>query len=118
MSGPHAHVLDPVERTIRVVLLVGIAVSVTLMAVGLLLCAGRGVAVPRVAVPLSALPGALSRLEPAAYLSLGLVVLIGTPFVRVAGSLVAFAVERDRRYVLLTALVLLVMCVGVLLGRA
>ena len=36
---------------------------------------------------------------------------------RVAGSLVAFARERDRRYVLVTAVVLAVMCLGVVLGK-
>ena len=55
--------------------------------------------------------------DPAAYLSLGLIVLIATPFVRVAGSIVAFARERDRRYVLVTAVVLAVMCLSVVLGK-
>ena len=62
-------------------------------------------------------PGSGSS-DPAAYLSLGLLVLIATPFVRVAGSIVAFARERDRRYVLVTAVVLAVMCLGVVLGKA
>jgi len=35
----------------------------------------------------------------------------------VAGSVIVFALERDRRYVALTTVVLLVMCAGVLLGR-
>ena len=69
-------------------------------------------------LPLSALPSALVHLDPAAYVSLGLIVLVATPFVRVVGSLVAFAVERDLAYVLITATVLVVMCAGVLLGRA
>ena len=42
---------------------------------------------------------------------------MATPFVRVAGSIVTFALERDRRYVLVTAVVLAVMCLGVVLGR-
>ena len=114
----HAHHMDPVERTIRVILLAGIAVSVALMAVGLVLGAARGTMLPRAMVPLSALPAALAHLDPAAYVSLGLIVLVLTPFVRVVGSLVAFAVERDRAYVLITATVLVVMCLGVLVGRA
>ena len=118
MSAAHAHHLDPVERTIRDVLLVGIAVSVTLMAVGLALGVARGTMLPRAMVPLTALPSALAHLDPAAYVSLGLIVLVATPFVRVLGSLVAFAVERDRTYVLITATVLVVMCFSVLLGRA
>ena len=114
----HVHHMDPVERTIRDILLAGIAVSVALMAVGLVLGVARGTMLPRAMVSLSALPAALARLDPAAYVSLGLIVLVATPFVRVVGSLVAFAVERDRAYVLITATVLVVMCLGVLVGRA
>jgi len=110
--------MEPIERVIRGILLGGIAASVALMAAGLVLSVARGGGLPRGVVPLAELPRALAALRPAAYLSLGLIVLIGTPFVRVAGSLVVFVKERDRRYVLVTASVLLVMCLGVLLGRA
>jgi uncharacterized membrane protein len=113
-----AHVMDPIERTVRWILLCGIAVSVALMAAGLVLGVARGAALPRGVVPLAEIFRGLAALRPAAYLSLGLIVLIGTPFVRVAGSLVVFVRARDRRYVLVTASVLLVMCVSVLLGRA
>jgi uncharacterized membrane protein len=113
----HAHVLEPIERAVRWILLCGIAASVALMAVGLVLGIVRGAGLPRGVVPLAELSRGLVALQPAAYLSLGLIVLIGTPFVRVAGSLVVFARERDRRYVLVTAIVLLVMCLGVLLGK-
>ena len=116
-AAPPVHVMDPVERTIHLVLLAGIAVSVALMAVGLALGMLQGGSIPRGVVPLADLPGAVRALTPAAFLSLGLIVLIATPFVRVAGSLVAFAREGDRRYVVITAVVLAVMCVSVLLGR-
>ena len=114
----HAHVMEPVELAVRWILMCGIAVSVALMAAGLVLGVARGAALPRGVVPLAEIPRGLAALRPAAYLSLGLIVLIGTPFVRVAGSLVVFVRARDRRYVLVTASVLLVMCVSVLLGRA
>ena len=113
----HVHVLEPIERAIRWILLSGIFVSVALMATGLILAVARGTGLPRGVLPLAELPSALAALRPAAYLSLGLIVLIGTPFVRVAGSLVIFARERDGRYVLVTAMVLLVMLLGVALGR-
>jgi uncharacterized membrane protein len=109
--------MDPVERTIHLVLLAGIAVSVVLMAAGLALGLLKGAGMPRGVVPLADLPRAARALSPAAFLSLGLIVLIATPFVRVAGSLVAFARDGDRRYVLITAVVLAVMCLSVLLGR-
>ncbi len=119
MIGPvrRAHAMDPVERVIHAVLSVGIAVSVVLLAAGVALALAGGEA-PHDVVRFAALPAGLAALDPAAYLSLGVMVLIGTPFVRVAGSLVAFARDRDLRYVLLTAFVLAVMCLSVVLGRA
>jgi uncharacterized membrane protein len=111
------HVMEPIERAIRWILLCGIALSVALMAAGLVLGVARGAGLPRGVVPLAELPRALAALRPAAYLSLGLIVLIGTPFVRVAGSLVVFVRERDGRYVLVTATVLFVMCLGLVLGK-
>jgi uncharacterized membrane protein len=116
-SAAPVHVMDPVERMIHVVLVAGIAVSIALMAFGLVLGLLKGGGIPRGVVPLADLPRAAWGLSPAAFLSLGLIVLIATPFVRVAGSLIAFAREGDRRYVVLTAVVLAVMCASVLLGR-
>jgi uncharacterized membrane protein len=116
-TAPPKHVMDPVERTIHLVLLAGIAVSVALMVTGLVLGLLKGGGMPRGVVPLADLPRAAHTLSPAAFLSVGLIVLIATPFVRVAGSLVAFVREGDRRYVVITAVVLAVMCLSVLLGR-
>jgi uncharacterized membrane protein len=42
-------------------------------------------------------------------IQLGLVVLIATPVLRVAGSLAAFILLRDRTYVVLTSVVLLLL---------
>jgi uncharacterized membrane protein len=109
--------MGPVERIVQATLAVGIAASVLLMAVGIVLTLLRGGGLPETVVAIADLPRDLLHGEPAAFLSLGLIVMIGTPFVRVAGSLVAFARERDRRYVLITATVLCVMCLSVALGR-
>ncbi len=115
---PPVHAMDAVERTVSRVLTVGIAVSVVLMALGLGLSVRDGSGIPHGVVPFAELPSGLAALDPAAYLSLGLIALIATPFVRVAGSIVAFVRERDRRYVLITSVVFAVMCFSVLLGRA
>ena len=112
------HVMDPIERMVSRVLTVGIAVSISLMAVGLALSVFDQEGLPSHVVPLADLPSLLGKLDPAAYLSLGLIVLIATPFVRVFGSVIAFALERDRRYVLVTSIVLAVMCLSVVLGKA
>jgi len=117
-AEPPRHVMDAVERMVNRVLLVGVAVSVALMAAGLVLGVVAGEGIPTGVVPLADLASGLTSLEAGAYLSLGIIVMIATPFVRVAGSIVAFARERDRRYVLVTAVVLLVMFLSVLLGKA
>lgn len=117
-GAPEArHTMSRIERTVRLVLMAGITVSVALLVFGLVLVVARGGGIPHGTVPLGSMASGLRALQPAAYLSLGLIVLIGTPFVRVAGSLVAFAEEHDGRYVLITATVLLVMCLSVVLGK-
>ncbi len=117
-ARPRRHVMDDVERMVSRVLTAGIALSVVLMAVGLVLGALSGDGMSRGVIPLRDLPRGLAAFEPAAYLSLGLIALIATPFVRVAGSIFAFARQRDYRYVLVTATVLAIMCLSVALGKA
>jgi uncharacterized membrane protein len=61
--------------------------------------------------------GALA-LDSASIVQLGLVLLIATPVMRVALTLVAFAMQKDRLYVLLTAVVLALLVYGLVWGRA
>jgi uncharacterized membrane protein len=49
---------------------------------------------------------------------LGLLLLIATPVMRVAVSILAFMYERDRIYMLITALVLALLLLSFVLGRA
>jgi uncharacterized membrane protein len=53
-------------------------------------------------------------LRPRGLIQFGLLLLIATPVLRVAVSLVSFARERDRVYVRLTALVLLILLLSLL----
>jgi uncharacterized membrane protein YfcA/uncharacterized membrane protein len=48
-------------------------------------------------------------LRPQAFITLGLLLLIATPVIRVAASIVAFAIERDRRFVVITSIVLAIL---------
>jgi uncharacterized membrane protein YfcA/uncharacterized membrane protein len=48
-------------------------------------------------------------LRPQAVIALGLLLLIATPVMRVAVSVIAFAAERDRRFVVITLVVLLIL---------
>jgi uncharacterized membrane protein len=61
--------------------------------------------------------GALA-LDSRAVVQLGLVLLIATPVARVALTLVAFILQRDRLYVAVTSLVLALLLYGLLWGRA
>ncbi len=54
--------------------------------------------------------------EPGSIIILGVVLLIATPIARVAATLVAFASQRDRTYVVVAALVLGVLLYGLLAG--
>ncbi len=59
----------------------------------------------------------LLGLHPQAIITLGLLLLIATPVVTVAASAIAFAIERDRRFVVIALLVLAILITSFLLGR-
>jgi len=59
----------------------------------------------------AAVRGALAR-DPRGMVQLGLVLLIATPVARVALTLVAFLLQRDRLYVVLTTIVLALLLFG------
>ena len=57
------------------------------------------------------------RLQPFAVIDLGLLVLIAIPALRVATSIILFAIEKDRLYVVITTIVLAVLLVSFLIIR-
>lgn len=59
----------------------------------------------------------LLGLQPQAIIALGLLLLIATPVVTVTASAIAFAIERDRRFVVIALLVLAILITSFLLGR-
>jgi uncharacterized membrane protein len=60
----------------------------------------------------------LMALKPYAIIALGLLVLIAIPVARVAVSIVAFAMERDGLYVVITAFVLAMLLLSFAIGEA
>ncbi|GAC1356924.1 MAG: hypothetical protein NVSMB44_01510 [Ktedonobacteraceae bacterium] len=48
-------------------------------------------------------------LQPQAIIALGLLILIATPVVRVGASIISFALEKDRQYVVITSIVLAIL---------
>jgi uncharacterized membrane protein len=59
--------------------------------------------------PSAIIAGLVAHPSPALIIQFGLLLLIATPVARVVVSLVAFAIERDRMYVVLTAIVLAIL---------
>jgi len=110
-----AEVAD-INRGIAHVLRGGVLVSVGVLLAGLGIAAFEGRGMPTSVLEPQQLLGPLSTLRPAALLSLGILVLILTPVVRVALSLVGFLRERDRAYIGIASVVLLNLCVAFLVG--
>lgn len=59
----------------------------------------------------------LGQFRGRAIITLGLLVLIATPVIRVATSVVVYVVQKDWKYVVLTSLVLIILLVSGLLGK-
>lgn len=117
-----------VQQAIGGVLRIGvlIAAAVTL-AGGVLLLAQHGgnpVALgtfrgePTVLTSLVGIARGTLALNGDAVAQFGLVLLIATPVARVALTLVAFALQRDRAYVLITTIVLALLVYGLVFGGA
>lgn len=59
----------------------------------------------------------IANLDPTVIVSLGLVLLIGLPVLRVAMTVVFFLLERDYLYFVITLIVLSVLLSGIFLGK-
>jgi len=107
------------------VLTIGVTISAALIALGFagsFIVGWRGSLLgdPHLDTPITDFGGllaSLSALRPQAIGQLGLIALVATPVMRVATSLVAFALERDVLYVSITAVVLGILVASALLIR-
>ena len=119
---------DQVEQLIGRLLQIGVLVAAAVVIVGgvmLLIQQGRTPVqfgtFSTAASPLQGLVGIFRgafALDASAIVQLGLVLLIATPVMRVALTLVTFALQRDRLYVLITAIVLALLLYGLIWGKA
>lgn len=104
---------------IRWTLQVGVAASVVLLIVGIILLGASGessIHAPAAKASLGALPGELAGGNAQGFLFLGVIVLVFTPLVRVLLSLGAFASVEDVPFALMTLFVLVILSVGLVLG--
>jgi uncharacterized membrane protein len=105
------------DHTIHQLLIVGLAISVSFMLLGLFLDLILNRTIPTAIPNLGEIFTRVASLRPSGFLSLGLLVLIATPVVRVVGSFIAFIYERDWRYAGITFLVLLVVICSIVIGK-
>jgi uncharacterized membrane protein YfcA/uncharacterized membrane protein len=101
------------EGAISTVLRGGVLLSAAIIVLGLILHIVRGgsAAFPHT---LAGVVQSVLHGDPLGIIVLGLVVLLLTPVLRVAVSILAFAAEKDRRYVAITTLVLVILLISII----
>jgi len=108
------------EWSIARLLTIGTYISVGLVAIGTILLIGGGRS-PLDAAPVldpGGLPADLVGLQPAGFLWLGILGVMATPAARVVAALIGYARAGERRMVLVSALILVVIAIGVVTGTA
>ena len=120
------------DRMLHAVLVAGLAVSATIIGIGLILSIVQqdtAMIYPDLSTVASdtdyartekggyeAIWSELRRGTADGFLNLGMLILIVTPVLRVIGSLIDFLWIRDRRFAAITLLVLVILAAGVLSG--
>ncbi len=112
---------DRFRVIISMVLTVGVTIAAALIAIGFGLAIAFGWQTSLVGgqagngtlTDFGQMPAGLAALRPVAITQLGLAALLATPVMRVATSIVGFALERDYLYVVITAGVLTILLLSI-----
>jgi uncharacterized membrane protein len=117
-----------VEQLIGRLLQLGVAAAAVVTIIGgALLLMQHGSAQPMFSVfhgqpdyltSLGGIARGVRELRSESIVQLGIVLLIATPIARVAFTLVAFLLQRDRVYVVVTLIVLALLAYGLIVGKA
>ncbi|GAC1396909.1 MAG: hypothetical protein NVS4B12_09310 [Ktedonobacteraceae bacterium] len=103
------------------ILRVGVSVSAAMMLIGffLLLLDPKGLSARAFTYPHTPADVwmGLFTLHPQAVMMLGLILLVATPVFSVTASVVTFALERDRLYVMIALIVLSILMTSLLFGK-
>jgi uncharacterized membrane protein len=120
-----------VELMVSYLLRAGVVVSMTLIVLGMCLTFVHHPDYSSVPLPLRDVPKvaknfphtvadtlqALEQMRGQGFVLLGLLVLLITPVMRVAISIVAFAIQKDRIFTLITIIVLAILLLSFVLGK-
>ena len=119
-AGPHRASTVDLDLTIGRLLTIGTNVAVLLLAVGCVLLFAGQLDPMAGGPPLE--PGLIiddiTHLQPAGFIYLGLLALLATPVLRVVVSLGGFIARRERTMSIVAALILVVIALSIILGRA
>lgn len=118
------HTKDYTTSIIGWILRGGVILSAVIILFGFILMLVQIGEQPGFAMSIGAFPHSLSQvwsgfivLHPQAVIVTGLLFLIVTPVITVTTSLVAFAVEHDRRFVVIASVVLAILLASMLIGK-
>jgi uncharacterized membrane protein len=110
-----------IEARIARLLTLGTRLAIAFLAAGSVLLVAAGISPLAATWPpldLAAIPEGLLRLQPEAYLWVGLIATIATPLLRVAAATIGFGRAGERRMVVLGVAVLVVIALAVVAGVA
>lgn len=105
------------NEIVHYMLVMGLIFSTILMLIGLGLDFILGREVPKAVPDLKDVFSRIAVLRPSGFLTLGMLMLIVTPILRVVGSIFAFIYERDWRYAGITFLVLVIVIASLGLSK-
>lgn len=106
------------NEVVHQLLIVGLIISTLFMLAGIILDLVLGRQAPTIIPDLREVFTRIAVMRPSGFLSLGLLVLIATPIIRVIGSIIVFIYERDWRFAGITLLVFLIVLFSILFGSA
>jgi uncharacterized membrane protein len=103
---------------VRFVLVAGMVLSVSVMAIGLVWYAISPGDYPDVSLSPADIPGEISKGNPIAVLDLGILFLIATPLTRVITALVFYLLDKEMRMAGVSVIILIVIGIAVILGAS
>lgn len=124
--------IHKVELALSYILRGGVLISITLVLIGTFLTFSHHPELAKKALPTATIPqtvapsfphtipemiGSVGQMRGQGFIVLGLLVLLLTPVVRVAASIVAFGIQRDWVFVCITTVVLAILILSFILGK-
>jgi uncharacterized membrane protein len=116
VNAENSESLPELSRRVAKVLRTGAAVSVVLILIGVITLLGDSSAGVQITLPLDKLPSGLAEVEPAAFITLGILVMIVTPIARVFILVEGFIARKEGTYVLIGSVVLAVLLMSIIIG--